>query len=444
MEQLASMVGEKWWQKDSSERFWLEATDRTDIGADLHAPELDEGGKANWRYTLFKEATPGDIVFHYDKNDGANGIVGFSVIEGDWQPRLVTWAARGTYSRNKGTTPHERPGFEVPLRGFQHLLRKLGLDQIRHRSQDLRDIVASLQDIHGKGPLYFPFELSDKRPTRLLQGYAFKLPRAFVSLFLELRVALDENSTLERKAASKSRNAPWARDELILALELYLRNRSSPPGKNSQEVAELSKVLNVLGARIGGLRDSRYRNPNGVYMKMMNFRRFDPEYTASGKVGLTRGNKDDEKVWNEFAGDLERLSRVAEAIRSTLTDAAVELLPSVDGYDGVEAEEGRVLTRLHRTRERSRKLVEKRKAKALTQNGCLRCEACGFDFEQAYGERGKGFIEAHHTKPVHELAEGSKTKLEDLVLVCANYHRMIHSARPWLTIRELQQLLEGD
>jgi hypothetical protein len=32
-------------------------------------------------------------------------------------------------------------------------------------------------------PLYFPFELSERRPVRLLQGYAFKVPRAVVSLF---------------------------------------------------------------------------------------------------------------------------------------------------------------------------------------------------------------------------------------------------------------------
>ena len=59
-----------------------------------------------------------------------------------------------------------------------------------------------------------------------------------------------------------------------------------------------------------------------------------------------------------------------------------------------------------------------------------------------HGLRGKGFIEAHHTKPVFKtLVEGSKTKLEDLALVCANCHRMIHSARSWLTVPELQKLI---
>jgi 5-methylcytosine-specific restriction protein A len=70
----------------------------------------------------------------------------------------------------------------------------------------------------------------------------------------------------------------------------------------------------------------------------------------------------------------------------------------------------------------------------------LFCEACLFDFEEHYGPRGKGFIEAHHTKPVETLMEGSKTRLEDLVLLCANCHRMVHAARPWLSIDQLREL----
>jgi hypothetical protein len=49
--------------------------------------------------------------------------------------------------------------------------------------------------------------------------------------------------------------------------------------------------------------------------------------------------------------------------------------------------------------------------------------------------------EAHHTKPVETLVEGSKTKLEDLALLCANCHRMVHATRPWLTVNGLRHLL---
>ena len=42
-------------------------------------------------------------------------------------------------------------------------------------------------------------------------------------------------------------------------------------------------------------------------MKLNNFRRFDPDYTAAGHVGLTRGNKLEEAVWNDFADAPEKL-----------------------------------------------------------------------------------------------------------------------------------------
>ena len=106
-----------------------------------------------------------------------------------------------------------------------------------------------------------------------------------------------------------------------------------------------------------------------------------------------------------------------------------------------EAEEGRILTRLHRSRERSRELIEKKKASMLKLHGCLKCEACSFDFKATYGPRGARFIEAHHIKPVHTLILGSKTRLEDLALLCSNCHRMVHVQRPWLTVQELKQLL---
>jgi 5-methylcytosine-specific restriction protein A len=147
-------------------------------------------------------------------------------------------------------------------------------------------------------------------------------------------------------------------------------------------------------------------------------------------------------VWKEFAHDQARLAKVTAAIKATV-QLAPEDQPSLGDEDDIaEADEGRILTRLHRSRERSRKLVEQRKAKALAQHGHLKCEVCEFDFEQRYGERGKGFIEAHHTKPIHTLAQGSKTKLEDLALVCSNCHRMIHAVRPWLTVDELRALLQ--
>lgn len=239
------------------------------------------------------------------------------------------------------------------------------------------------------------------------------------------------------------RNPDWSRDELILALDLYMTNPAAPPSKTSDEVMDLSRVLNRLAAVLGTGAYERFRNANGVYMKMMNFRRFDPAFTSAGKKGLSRGNKDEETVWAEFASDRARLAATAASVRAA-ADAGDIGLSAIGDDDGIEeAAEGVVLTRLHRIRERSRALVQTLKARRLAEAGRLACEVCDFDFVSLYGPRGQGFIEAHHTRPVHTLEPGGKTRLVDLALVCANCHRMIHARRPWLTIQELQKLLQA-
>lgn len=57
------------------------------------------------------------------------------------------------------------------------------------------------------------------------------------------------------------------------------------------------------------------------------------------------------------------------------------------------------------------------------------CQACGFNFTHQYGPLGQDFIEAHHLKPLGELAEGVAVAYDlatDFAVLCANCHRMIH------------------
>jgi 5-methylcytosine-specific restriction enzyme A len=147
-------------------------------------------------------------------------------------------------------------------------------------------------------------------------------------------------------------------------------------------------------------------------------------------------------VWVEFGVDPHRCAEVAAAIVSSLDDP--EVSGSSRDYDTEqleEAEEGRLLTRKHVTRERNRKLVKSKLKQVMKKLGRLACEVCDFDFADRYGKRGKGFVECHHTKPVATLAAGHKTHIDDLVLVCANCHRMIHRNRPWLSINQLKALM---
>jgi len=243
--------------------------------------------------------------------------------------------------------------------------------------------------------------------------------------------------------AMHHRNPPWTRDELILALDFYLQHRPQPPGKTSKEIQELSETLNKLAVSLGMSTGGTFRNTNGVYMKLMNFRRFDEKFTSEGKVGLTRGGKDEEVVWKEFATNPTRCHEVAAAISLAVEESTQNSVPGqATESDVFEADEGKLLTAIHTRRERNQKLIQRKKADALKKLGKLECEVCGFDFEQVYGDRGVGFIECHHTQPLSECM-GQKTRLKDLALVCANCHRMIHAKRPWLTVEELKQLFSA-
>jgi 5-methylcytosine-specific restriction protein A len=234
-----------------------------------------------------------------------------------------------------------------------------------------------------------------------------------------------------------SRNPPWERDELILALDLYFRHRPSTISQTHPEVVELSKILNGLPIHAERPDRARFRNPNGVYMKLCNFLALDPSYHGKG---LERGGRGEQQVWNDFHHDRAALRRLAEAIKAGYGTAAAQ--PAAAEEEDEDAfPEGKVLYRMHRARERNRKLVQAAKARALKREGRLDCAVCHFDFASAYGSLGDGFIECHHALPLSELKSEQKTRVADVALLCSNCHRMVHRRRPWLSISELEHLL---
>ena len=109
--------------------------------------------------------------------------------------------------------------------------------------------------------------------------------------------------------------------------------------------------------------------------------------------------------------------------------------------DGTEYPEGRKAYRKHKVIERNPKVIKDAKKRFKSKNGGrLFCEACNFDFSKKYGKRGDNFIEGHHKKHVSDMKEGEKTKVEDIVMLCANCHRMIHRS-PFISCDELRNIL---
>lgn len=243
----------------------------------------------------------------------------------------------------------------------------------------------------------------------------------------------------------KERNPAWTRDELLLALDYYVQRPGAAHDPGSAGILRLSEEINGVARLLGLSGAETLRNPNGVSMKLLNFRAHDPVYVARARRGLPRGNKLEAELWARFAEDPRRLREIANGIRVRLTrlDDAAEAIAGDDALDVAEAEEGKIVTRLHRRRERNRALVKRKKASFRKRHGRLFCEACGFDFAKAYGPRGEDVIECHHTRPVALLTPGEKTELDDVVLLCANCHRVVHVRSDWLSIDALKALL-GD
>ncbi len=107
-----------------------------------------------------------------------------------------------------------------------------------------------------------------------------------------------------------------------------------------------------------------------------------------------------------------------------------------------EFSEGKESLKYHVKRERNTRLITLAKRNFKAKHGTLFCEVCGFNFIDKYGDLGAGFIEAHHIKPVSEMSENEKTKVEDIIMVCSNCHSMIHRKRPWLNLNQIKSILK--
>jgi len=232
------------------------------------------------------------------------------------------------------------------------------------------------------------------------------------------------------------RNPPWARDELILALDLYMRHRKVLDDSHP-EVIELSEILNRLPLQLDRPDKVRFRNPNGVALKLSNFAHLDPQYPGKGMSG--GGKVLEPKVWEEFSGDKERLRKVAQAIRAGV--ASGEVAAPQEDEEALDFPEGAATLRMHRGRERDPKVKRAAIKAALRRSPRLACVVCDMSFGEKYGVIGSGYIECHHTIPVSDLKPGARTRIQDVALVCSNCHRMVHRRRPWLALTDLKKLL---
>jgi len=232
------------------------------------------------------------------------------------------------------------------------------------------------------------------------------------------------------------KNPKWHKDEVILALELYFRTDSRQIHSKNPEIIELSDILNKLPIHDIKPDNEKFRNPNGVSLKLSNFLAIDPIYLGKGMDSYSKLDYD---TFMAFVDDKKRLKKLAKQIKEIVLNDNLNLkLYNIENEENHSVKEGLIIYKLHKCHERDSSINKKKKKTIFEKKGKLECEVCGFDFYKFYGKIGKGFIECHHKKPLSKIETEVITTIDDLALVCSNCHKMLHREINTISIHELK------
>ena len=85
----------------------------------------------------------------------------------------------------------------------------------------------------------------------------------------------------------------WSREELLLAINLYLK---LPFGKMHSRTLEVIHLANLMN-----------RTPSSIAMRLVNFASVDPFHQNRGIKGLAGGKRQVEPIWQEFLANKEEI-----------------------------------------------------------------------------------------------------------------------------------------
>jgi hypothetical protein len=216
----------------------------------------------------------------------------------------------------------------------------------------------------------------------------------------------------------------------------YLNNDDALCTPIRMNILHDSTVVDINGRlrEVGGLL-SRSDLPPDVLASARQYQRIVLSGTPSAEL---------RSVANTLRGWLQSAPGVLDQIDSPSTSIAPEnaelVAESIEaGELSVDETKRRLVS--HYKIDRDRGIIKAKIDQFCKENGSVFCEACGFDFEEKYGEYAKGVIDVHHIKPLSSLLPNTMTKLSDLMLLCSNCHRVIHRRRTPLTREDLLKLI---
>jgi len=236
----------------------------------------------------------------------------------------------------------------------------------------------------------------------------------------------ETGGTPVRSQATRA-NPSWTEDETILALDVLLGHWPKVPDKGHLATLELSSLLRSLPIHPNAVRSSTFRNPNGIAMTLQNLASLHRERSDRPRRNVSRL---DQVVWHRFAGAPDALRAAANEIRA----GAILLLSDTSNRTSIDAgvQEGAVLERVHRFRERQSGLRAQLLVRVNRVHGVLLCEACKWTLPSTWDEKSIGadliasVLDSHHLVPLASTGT-TLTRLDDLALLCANCHRLIHA-----------------
>ena len=161
-----------------------------------------------------------------------------------------------------------------------------------------------------------------------------------------------------------------------------------------------------------------------TYLEMNQAIGYKPKYNYRG-FNVVDSKRRTQAI-NKFG-----LQSVVAPIDFALTDGDMD-------FTSTETVEGKKVLRYTTAYERD----PKARAEALSIHG-YDCIGCGLNFEEMYGDHGKGYIHVHHIKPLSESGETKIDPRTDLIPLCPNCHAMVHKNKNHtLSIDELKDLIK--
>lgn len=102
----------------------------------------------------------------------------------------------------------------------------------------------------------------------------------------------------------------WNREEMILALNLYLKIPFSKMGSTNPAIVDLAKLIG--------------RSSNAVALRLVNYASCDPILRSRGIKGMENGKQQCLPYWNEFINDRAKLIFESEQILAKYQKISIE------------------------------------------------------------------------------------------------------------------------